>query len=397
MRRFLLSALSILIVVLGLAGISDAAPRPPRDAKAVKVVLPSTATTSPAPTAPAPTVTPSPSPAAGERTVADSVITPITQPVVEGVVEPVTAVVADAVTPAVPVAPCEAPATRLVPVGTSTDLKAAVAAALPGDRIVLADGLYSKISITRSGTADGRIRLCGGPGAVLDGGSVLTGYVVTQRASYWDLSGFTVRNGQKGIVLDASSHNVLTGLTVTQVGDEAVHFRTHSSDNAIVDSTISQTGLRDPRFGEGVYIGSASNNWCTYTACAADRSDRNVVRGNRISSVAAEAVDVKEGSSGGVVEDNVFDGTGSSALAWVDIKGNGYRVVGNSGRVSTRDGFLTTTAVTGWGIANVFLRNTADVQGPGYGFNMRAGNTVGCDNTVRAAAKGLANVACSVS
>ena len=76
-----------------------------------------------------------------------------------------------------------------------------------------------------------------------------------------------MRDSQKGVILDSSHHCVLDGLTVKDVGDEAVHFRTHSTYNRIQNSTISNTGLREPGFGEGFYIGSANSNWCTYTDC----------------------------------------------------------------------------------------------------------------------------------
>lgn len=161
-------------------------------------------------------------------------------------------------------------------------------------------------------------------------------------------------------------------------------------------STISDTGLRDYRFGEGVYVGSAKNNWCAYTNCSPDRSDGNSIVGNTILRTTAESVDIKEGTTGGLIEGNSFDGTGMSALAWVDIKGNDWTVRGNTGRVSPRDGFLTSIALTGWGIGSTFTANHADVQGPGYGYNVQLGNTVGCDNTAVNAIKGLTNLVCTL-
>ncbi|MDT7549882.1 MAG: hypothetical protein QOE84_2276, partial [Actinomycetota bacterium] len=49
----------------------------------------------------------------------------------------------------------------------------------------------------------------------------------------------------------------------------------------------------------------------------------------------------------------------------------------------------------GWGTSNTFLLNTADVQGPGYGLRVGAGNIVACTNIVTGAAKGYSNVLCT--
>jgi hypothetical protein len=299
--------------------------------------------------------------------------------------------------PATPAGPCDIATDRVVPVSTAAELKAALAAANPGDRISLADGVYggASFALTRSGTATNRIHVCGRSGAVLDFGSTSRGVGLWLRASYVDLVGFTVTNAQKGIVTDRSSYDVFDQLTVFHIGDEGIHLRTNSHDIQVTNSVIHDTGLHSASNGEGVYVGSAANNWCTYTSCNPDHSDNNVVQGNRFWKNGAEAVDVKEGTAGGTVADNTFDGTGSGALSWVDIKGNNWVIRSNNGRVAQRDGFLTEVAMQGWGKDNTFQSNTADVQGPGYGLRVAARNVVACNNVVTDAAKGYSNVACT--
>jgi len=297
---------------------------------------------------------------------------------------------------AVPVLPCAIATDRVVPVTTPAELKTALAAALPGDRITLADGTYAgTFSLTRSGTALARIHVCGSPAAILDGGSTLTGYGFSVKASYVDLVGFSVTNVQKGVVVDGGTSDVLDSLTVSTIGDEAIHLRTNSSNNTVSNNVIHDTGLRVAGYGEGVYVGSATNNWCTYTACNPDRSNNNLVTGNRFWSTGAEAIDIKEGTVGGTISGNTFDGTGSTAYSWVDVKGNNWIITGNTGRVALRDGFLTEIAGTGYGTGNQFLLNTADVRGPGYGLRVGAGNLVACSNIVTNATKGFSNVPCS--
>jgi hypothetical protein len=284
-------------------------------------------------------------------------------------------------------------------VSDANGLTEALKSAKPGSSIALADGRYAgKFVAEVSGTAEQPIYLCGGAGAVLDGENVRGGYVLhLKKAKYWRLVGFTVTNGQKGVMADTTVGSVIQGLTVHDVGDEAIHLRSNSTDNVVLQNTISKTGLRRDKFGEGVYIGSAVSNWCTTNDCQPDRSDRNVVKGNKISQTTSEAVDIKEGTTGGVLEGNTFDGSAlKGADSWVDVKGNNWLIKGNTGTKSTLDGFQTHQILKGWGDHNLFTGNVATVDGPGLGFALRPAdaNAVACDNKVSGAAQGLSNVSC---
>jgi hypothetical protein len=290
-----------------------------------------------------------------------------------------------------------------VEVTDAASLEDALDNAMPGDVIHLADGRYEdKFTAEAAGTADKPVWVCGGPGAVIDAGDIKGGYAFhLDGADHWRLVGFTVRNGQKGVMADEVEHAVIQGLTVEHIGDEAIHLRNFSSDNVVRDNTIRDTGLRKPKFGEGVYIGTAESNWCTVSRCKPDHSDRNVVSGNHISAVTGEAVDIKEGTTGGVVTRNTFDGSGLSGShndSWVDVKGNGWTISFNTGRHSSEDGFQTHEILDGWGKDNTFKGNTAHVDGPGYGFHFTPdvnGNKLTCDNKATGAAEGLANTDCT--
>ena len=168
-------------------------------------------------------------------------------------------------------------------VATADQLTAALAAAKPGDLIRLAAGDYAgHFTLAAAGTAGAPITLCGPRTAVLDGGDD-DGYTLhLDHADHTRVAGLTVRGGQKGVMVDASSHVVVDGIAVTEVGEEAVHLRRGSSDNVVRGSVIRATGLRTEKFGEGIYVGSAKSNWCTYSDCQPDRSDRNVLEGNDI-------------------------------------------------------------------------------------------------------------------
>lgn len=302
--------------------------------------------------------------------------------------------------------PCDFPHDAEVDVGTASELSAALEGATPGTLIRLAPGVYAgNFEATTPGTDDEPIIVCGPREAVLDGETTTSGYVVyLNKVDRWILSGFTVTRGKKGVMVDESSGNLLTGLLVHDIGDEAVHFRKFSSDNTISFSEIRDTGKETPGFGEGVYLGSAVSNWDTITGSSdvPDTSDGNKVLSNVFGpGITAEHIDVKEGTTGGEVRGNTFNGAGISganyADSWMDVKGNGYAIAENTGEGSPNDGFQTHVAVDGWGNDNVFTKNVANVNGPGFGFSIlkaSQGNVVRCDNMVSGAASGFANVDC---
>ena len=316
-------------------------------------------------------------------------------------------VVAPTAPPLPPAGSCDAiPHTRLVSVSTAAQLSAALSGARPGDQIRVADGVYTGAwKATVSGTAQARISLCGGRGAVLTTGSLDSGHALwLNGASYWTISGMTLREALGGLSISAGSYNVVENLEIHTTGQHALHVAVLSSGNVLRGNNIHHTGRRKPEFGEGIYIGSYHTSWCDRTACQPDRSDGNQVIGNTVGPyVTAEHVQVMEGTTGGVIRGNVFDGTGMGAPAhpyadsWVAVMGNGWTVEENRGTASLRNGFEVWVEVDGWGVDNVFRRNDADVRAEGHGFNVnsRAVRTViGCDNAVRNAAAGFANVNC---
>jgi hypothetical protein len=183
------------------------------------------------------------------------------------------------------------------------------------------------------------------------------------------------------------------------VGDEGIHLRDDSTDNVVERSTVRRTGLRKPQYGEGIYVGTAQSNWCDISSCDPDRSDRNVVRDNDVAATTAESVDLKEGTSSGVLVGNTFSGAGmTEGDSWVDVKGNGWLIKGNHGTAAPQDGFQVHQILDGWGRHNVFEDNDADVGSDGYAINVTKrhdDNVVACSNTARDAGNGLSTIDCS--
>jgi hypothetical protein len=302
-------------------------------------------------------------------------------------------------------------ATRSVSVATAAQLQAALNDAQPGDVITMADATYTgqfTIPKGKSGTSASHIVLKGSRAAILQTNNRTSGNAALFLLGndYWEFRGFTVYNSKKGIMTDYSSYNLFDNLNVHVIGEEGVHFRRNSTHNVLQNSAIQSTGLVTPGYGEGVYIGSAESNWSTYTGGQPDLCDYNTVQNNVFGdNVKAENIDVKEGTTGGTITGNTFNGKGldgaNYADSWMDVKGNNYTISGNTGTnggTVLLDGYQTHEAVVGWGRNNTFANNTCDVQSAGYGFNIQLrsgsalGNVVYASNTVRGAAKGNANI-----
>lgn len=291
-------------------------------------------------------------------------------------------------------------------VSSAAQLKSALAAAQPGAVISLAPGQYvGDFVASTSGTASQPITVCGTADSILSADD-------TQQNSldvlgdHWVLSGFTVRGGLRGVVMDGANFCTLTGLTVHETGQEAIHLRSASSDNVVEKCRIYDTGRSVSDFGEGIYLGSAKSNWEKFTGSSStpDRSNRNQVLNNVIGpDVRAEHIDVKEGTEGGVIRGNEFDGNGivgdSYADSWVDIKGNDYLIEDNSGVSSPQDGFQVHVVDDAYGHDNLFRNNVARVDGPGYGFWVSGdsqGTIISCSNEVSGAGEGFSNQSCAV-
>ena len=289
------------------------------------------------------------------------------------------------------------------------ELQTAFDDARPGAQIVIGSGIYrGNFVVTSSGTEAAPIVICANGSVALEGDGPNDAYGLHLDGVSWvTVVGIEVRQNQKGIVVDGSSHIVIDGCRIHAVGDEAIHLRGFTTDSTVVRNTIFDTGNRREKFGEGVYIGTAQSNWGEISGGVPDASDRNLVARNDIRDVTAEAVDVKEGTSGGLVVQNTFLGDGMTeegADSWVDVKGRDWVIADNVGARSRYDGFQTHEIVDGWGTSNVFTGNRgsglnsaiAPGDEPGYLIAARPtrGNVAVCDNEVDDASAELSNLVC---
>jgi hypothetical protein len=298
---------------------------------------------------------------------------------------------------------CPARSSGTVSVNSAGALQSALAHPQPGEEILMAPGNYAgSFTVSQSGTRAAPLTLCGPRSAVLNGGDAPNGYTLhLDHASWWRIEGFTVEGGQKGVVADGSDHDLIDGLYVHSVGDEGIHLRAFSSYDTIRNCVVRDTGREESFYGEGIYVGSAHKNWCRYSYCQPDASNDDLIESSNIADTTAENIDIKEGTTGGQIVGNSFNGTGmvaSAATAWVNVKGNDWTIEGNTGVDSIKDGFQVHKVYPGWGIGNVFRDNKAEVNGPGNGFYVQSKHlqtAVYCNNKVVSAGAGFSTIACT--
>lgn len=241
-------------------------------------------------------------------------------------------------------------AQRVINCDNDDCLEAALLDAKPGDEIILKAGTtfkggsrsaadnFSAFWSNKSGQAGKLITLRGqnstNKPTITSGRGTHSWYGINLSGSYWEIKDIKVTDVLKGIVLDEANHCKLTNIDLSDIGQEAIHLRTGSSNNVIKGCVITETGRRsenDKAFGEGVYVGSNRTSHGKYDPNCNNNIIENCVFGPNIS---AEALDIKEGTERTIVRNNTFYAEGitgaNSGDSFIDLKGIYGYVYGNT-------------------------------------------------------------------
>ncbi len=291
---------------------------------------------------------------------------------------------------------------RTVTCSTATEIINALKNARPGDRIVIRPGTYTG-SVSASG--NGAFFYSGANGtsanhiiiesesasnpAILQGTGTASNYTLYITGDYWEIKNLKIATAQKGLMLDHANYCYISNCEIYNVGMEALHFRDGSSNNLAENLNIHDTGKNTPAYGEGVYVGSDKGKWSTYNM----ECNNNIVRNSVIGpGVTAEHVDIKEGTTGTVIEGCAFRGTGMSgqnyADSFVDVKGNNAQIRNNIGYRENNsiivDAFQLSQQVAGWGLNNSFTGNTLYLDNStAYVINAGSGTSATAANNTR--------------
>ena len=264
--------------------------------------------------------------------------------------------------------------TREVLVTNTEELIAALADAQAGDEIILREGIYQNdewlgewaaFYAIASGTPEAPIIIRSEDPekpATISGVTQENKVALKIIGSCWEIRDLKVCEAAKGIFLQQSENSVISGCEVYNIGQEAIHIIDNSSYNLVENCYVHDAGTTTPKYGEGVYIGSAKNATDYGFEC-----HYNTVRGCTFGpNIAADHVDIKEYTIGNVVEECTFDGTGmkgeNGGNSFVEVKGNNCIIRNNTGY---RNGceevlyaFDANVQLEGWGQNNKIYDNT---------------------------------------
>ena len=285
-------------------------------------------------------------------------------------------------------------------------IQKAIDLAQPGDTIHLADGVYLQDIISKyNGTASAPITIKGSSAAVVKGGGNSRIFEINH--DYITLDGFTI-DGLYGSSTSASGYRdkliyaigktpgdgvaglKVLNMTLKNAGGECLRLRYFARNNEIAYNAIGPCGIHDFVFnaggknGEGVYIGTAPEQLTDGKNPTADpdQSNNNWVHHNTFNTQGNECVDIKEASSGNVIEYNKCTGQKDLNSGGMDSRGNGNifrnnEIYGNIGAGVRLGGDTSNDGINN----DVYLNNIHDNQNGGIKFQRTPQGKI-CGNTM---------------
>lgn len=261
--------------------------------------------------------------------------------------------------------------------------------AQPGDVIRLAEGIYAQdIRSVRDGSEKNPIILTGSHSSVLKGNG--SPRIIEINHDYITLENFTI-DGLSGdpekkssyrdkLIYAQGKENKLgvTGLRILEMdlknsGGECVRLRYFAQKNEIAESKITNCGAYDFRLGgkgkngEGIYIGTApeQRDDGKNPTDGADHSDGNWIHDNVINTQGNECVDIKEGSSKNLVENNTCTGQKDEDSGGLCSRGNNNIFKNNISYGNAGSGIRLGGDKKDDGISNDVYGNTLKKNGKG--------------------------------
>ncbi len=241
---------------------------------------------------------------------------------------------------------------RQVAVDESSALMEAMRTAVAGDTILVAPGTYTGslagsgdpgnlpngkgyFWVGNNGTGEHPIAVVGADSAhppVLQGSTLQEGYAVHVTGDHVVLKNLILQTGDKAVIFDNASWGLIEDCELRHSGAELLHVRDGSSHLTVHRTAIHDAGNITPNYGEGIYVGTDQARWgaddVPQTASTAPywgpsavsegyggydwRVHHTTVSCSYLYDIAAEPMDIKEGTQYTTVTGNVFlgDSTG---------------------------------------------------------------------------------------
>ncbi|MEO1201096.1 MAG: right-handed parallel beta-helix repeat-containing protein [Pseudomonadota bacterium] len=208
-------------------------------------------------------------------------------------------------------------------IGPADNLESAVAALAPGEELVLRGGAYTfneNVTLSANGTVDQPIviRAKTGERPVISQVTSAQNVVEIRSSSYLEFRGLVFTGGSHGIRLIDSDFITIEDCEIFETGDVAI---SANSGGTYEGLTLRRNHIHHTNgTGEGLYLG------CNNDGC---RVANSLIEGNYIhhtnrpSVLQGDGIELKEGSYGNVIRDNVIHDTKFPGIIAYSTVGNG--------------------------------------------------------------------------
>ena len=220
----------------------------------------------------------------------------------------------------------------------------AASISLPGDTIVIAAGNYGPLTIdTKSDLTV--IATTDGPVSFTSGEYERGAGVLIENSENIVIEGINVTRSLWGIRVLSSTGITLRNNIVTDIGQEAIHILSRSSDVTIEGNRIDTTGQRPGNngefeyadLGEGVYLGTGG---VLADGSVDDVSNVRII-GNDIGNTTGEAIDIKASVFDVIVRDNTIHD--------IDVHSGGALTIGRGVRTYDANVIVENNAI--WNVS----------------------------------------------
>lgn len=247
--------------------------------------------------------------------------------------------------------------------------EAAVEGLRPGDILIVHAGEYldsGRISISVKGTADQPVQILAAQGEPRphvrrSAAAAVQNTINIEGAAHLTIAGLEISsNGGDGINLNSNpAYITLEDLKIHDV-DVGINFRSSMNDVIVRRNEIFRTGAPGNGTGEGMYVG------CNYAECVVRDSviENNWIHDTR-QSTQGDGIEIKLGSHGNVIRDNVIHDTGYPCILTYGTNGNAVNVVEGNVMWNCGDSGIQTAA-------DAVIRNNIIFGGSSNGFNSQS-------------------------
>ncbi len=219
---------------------------------------------------------------------------------------------------------------KMVDIYAGDSFAVAAESLVPGDTLIVHAGTYidsGKLTLSVKGTSNQPVVIQGAENEVRphisrNAGDQPQNTINIEGATYLTIRGIEISsNGGDGVNLSGNpSYITLDDLLIHDI-DVGVNFRSDMSNIIVRKTHIYNTGT-DGGTGEGMYVG------CNYASCVVSNSiiENNLIHDTR-NATQGDGIEVKRGSYGNIIRDNVIYNTKYPCLLLYGTDGNPRNIV----------------------------------------------------------------------